>query len=162
MSRTVTLERRFDAPLDDAWELWTTKDGIEAWWGPDGFEVQVERLDFRVGGALVYVMTAVGAEQIAFMRQANQPLSQRLHARYTVIEPKRLAAWQNLVDFVPGVAPYEVETRVELREERDGRVHMRLLIEAMHDDYYTGLATSGWDNELDKLGRALSRRKGTP
>lgn len=162
MSRTVTLERSFEAPLDDVWELWTTPDGIEAWWGPDGFEVRVEALDFRVGGTLVYVMSAVGADQIAFMQRANQPSSTRLRARYTLIEPKRLVAWQNLVEFVPGVAPYEVETRVELREENPGRVYLRLVLEAMHDDYYTGLATAGWKNELDKLGRALSRRKGTP
>ncbi len=162
MKRVVTLERLFDAPLDDVWELWTTEAGIESWWGPDGFEVRVETLELRLGGALVYVMTAVGPEQIAFMRRAQQPLSQRLTARYTLLEPKRRVAWQNLVDFVPNVTPYEVETRVELEMASDGRVHLRLLIEAMHDDYYTGLATSGWDNELDKLTQALARRKGTP
>jgi len=25
--------------IDEAWALWTTKAGIESWWGPDGFDV---------------------------------------------------------------------------------------------------------------------------
>src|SRR5262245_47945643 len=37
----VTLERTFDAPIEDVWDLWTTKDGIESWWGPEGFRVEV-------------------------------------------------------------------------------------------------------------------------
>jgi uncharacterized protein YndB with AHSA1/START domain len=160
--RIITLERFFDAPLDDVWELWTTKEGIESWWGPEGFEVRVETLELREGGALVYVMTAVAAEQIAAMKQANLPLSARLTARYSLVEPKRAVAWQNLADFIPGVEPYEAATRVELSQQGDGSVHMRLLIEAMHDEHYTTLAKLGWESELDKLKQALERRKGTP
>jgi uncharacterized protein YndB with AHSA1/START domain len=160
--RTIALERTFDAPLDDVWELWTTSDGIESWWGPEGFEVRVETLELRVGGALIYVMTAVAAEQIAAMKQAGLPLSTRLTARYVAVEPKRAVAWQNLADFIPGVEPYEAATRVELVERSDGRVDMRLLIEAMHDEHYTNLARLGWESELGKLARALERRKGTP
>ena len=26
----------FKATLEEVWELWTTKDGIESWWGPEG------------------------------------------------------------------------------------------------------------------------------
>ena len=32
----ITMERTFDATLHEVWELWTTKAGIESWWGPDG------------------------------------------------------------------------------------------------------------------------------
>ena len=37
--RRITLERTYKASLQDVWDMWTTKDGIESWWGPDGFSV---------------------------------------------------------------------------------------------------------------------------
>ena len=41
----VTIERAYDGvSLADVWEMWTTKDGIEAWWGPDGFAVTVRSI----------------------------------------------------------------------------------------------------------------------
>ncbi len=34
--RGITLERTYKASLQDVWDMWTTKEGIESWWGPDG------------------------------------------------------------------------------------------------------------------------------
>jgi uncharacterized protein YndB with AHSA1/START domain len=31
--RRIALERTFVAPVEDVWELWTTKAGLESWWG---------------------------------------------------------------------------------------------------------------------------------
>jgi uncharacterized protein YndB with AHSA1/START domain len=160
MNKQITMERTFEATLDEVWELWTTKEGIESWWGPEGFETKVSKLELRVGGALDYAFTAVGSDQIAFMKQANQPLTQHMKARYTLIEPKRLAAWQNLVEFIPGITPYEVETRFELSTPRKGEVHMVLRFDAMHDEQFTQFAKMGWESELGKLAKTLAKRRG--
>ena len=32
--RRITLERTYKASLQDVWDMWTTKEGIESWWGP--------------------------------------------------------------------------------------------------------------------------------
>jgi uncharacterized protein YndB with AHSA1/START domain len=32
--RKITLERTYPSPIEDVWDLWTTKDGIESWWAP--------------------------------------------------------------------------------------------------------------------------------
>lgn len=32
--RRITIERTYQAPIEDLWDLWTTKEGIESWWGP--------------------------------------------------------------------------------------------------------------------------------
>ena len=138
--------------------MWTTKEGIESWWGPPGFEVTVNRLDLRNGGALEYVMTAVGAEQVAFMKQANQPLSMTLKARYTRVEPKRNAAWMNLADFIPGIEPYEVETRLALTPVGREDTRVDLDFDAMHDDFYTQMAKQGWEGELGKLDEVIRKR----
>ena len=34
--RMIKIERTFNAAIEDVWTLWTTVDGIESWWGPDG------------------------------------------------------------------------------------------------------------------------------
>jgi len=36
-ARKITIERTYEASIDVLWDLWTTKEGIESWWGPDGF-----------------------------------------------------------------------------------------------------------------------------
>src|SRR6187549_1752661 len=41
----ITLERTYKTSLPELWDLWTTKHGIESWWGPEGFRVEVERID---------------------------------------------------------------------------------------------------------------------
>jgi uncharacterized protein YndB with AHSA1/START domain len=157
--KRITLRRSFQATVDLVWEMWTTREGIEAWWGPPGFEVVVNRLELRAGGVLEYVMTAVGTEQIAFMKQANQPLSMTLKARYTLVDAKRVAAWMNLADFIPGIEPYEVETRLELTPEGKDATRVELHFDAMHNEFYTQMATQGWEAELGKLAEAIARRQ---
>ena len=49
-SRRITLERIFDAEVADLWEIWTTKDGFESWWGPEGFRTEVRKVELEVGG----------------------------------------------------------------------------------------------------------------
>ena len=33
----ITFERTFRATVGEVWDLWTTKKGLESWWGPQGF-----------------------------------------------------------------------------------------------------------------------------
>jgi hypothetical protein len=31
----------------ELWKLWTTKDGFESWWGPEGFRADVHTIEAR-------------------------------------------------------------------------------------------------------------------
>src|SRR5207249_6402569 len=46
--------------VEDVWELWTTKAGLESWWGPEGFTTAVSKLDLRPRGEFEYAMTEIG------------------------------------------------------------------------------------------------------
>jgi uncharacterized protein YndB with AHSA1/START domain len=155
--RRITLERTFTAPLEDVWELWTTKAGIESWWGPDGFRVEVHEIDLRPGGKLRYDMIAVGEEQIRFVKQAGMPVAHPAHATYTEVTPMTRLAYVHAADFIPGVEPYDVATLIELFPS-SGAVRMVLSFDAMHDEHWTNMAVQGWEMELGKLARALSAR----
>lgn len=152
-----SLERTYAATLDEVWALWTTKDGIESWWGPEGFAVTVRDIDVRPGGELLYLMTAVGAEEIAFMEQAGMPLATEAKVTYTEVQPQTRLGYSTLTDFVPGVAPYDVATLVELRAVGEG-VRMVLTFDAMHDDEWTEQARAGNESQLRKLDALLAGR----
>ena len=155
--RRVTLERTFRAPLEDVWELWTTKAGIESWWGPDGFRVEVHTLELRPGGKLVYDMIAMTSENVEFLKKAGMPPTHAAHATYTEVTPMTRLAYLHAADFIPGVEPYDVQTLIELFPSEDS-VRMVLSFDAMHDPYWTNMATQGWESELGKLERLLAAR----
>ena len=67
----VVIERTYRASIEDVWALWTTKEGFESWWGPQGFRSEVHELDARVGGALRYDMIADTPEMVAAMKTVS-------------------------------------------------------------------------------------------
>jgi uncharacterized protein YndB with AHSA1/START domain len=142
--------RTYDASIDEAWALWTTKSGIESWWGPEGFEVVVTALDLRPGGEFVYRMTAVAPEQMAFMKRAGMPLTTECKVTYVEVSPPHRLAYKTLTDFVPGVEPYEVATVVELKATA-GSVQVTITFDAMQDDVWTERARAGHESQLRKL-----------
>jgi uncharacterized protein YndB with AHSA1/START domain len=149
-----SIKRTYAASLDKAWALWTTKAGIESWWGPQGFDVTVTSLDLRPGGQLIYVMTATAPEQVAFMEKAGMPLSTECRVTYTEVSPPNRLAYKTLADFVPNVSPYEVATVVELQPAADG-VSLTLTFDAMHDDVWTARARAGHESQMGKLDAVL-------
>lgn len=155
--KRVTLERVFRADIQDVWDLWTTKEGIESWWGPGGFAVTVRALDLRPGGELRYDMTAIDPPQVEFMKRAGMPISHEARITFTEIVPRRRLAYVHLTDFIPGVDPYDVATVVELEETPQG-VRMVLTFDAMHSDEWTDRARMGWESELGKLAAVIDRR----
>ena len=154
--RRITIERSFQAPVEEVWRLWTTRDGIESWWGPDGFAVKVRELDVRRGGELLYEMTAIAPEQIEFLEKAGMPLTTPSRITFVEVVPMQRLAFTQVADFIPGVKPYEVAHSVDF-ETSGQRVRMVLTMDAMHDDYWTKMATMGWENEFDRLGRLLQK-----
>jgi uncharacterized protein YndB with AHSA1/START domain len=152
-----SLERTYAASIEDVWDLWTTKHGIESWWGPEGFDVTVNSIDLKPGGQLVYLMTATGPHQVEFMKSHGMPLSTECKVTYVeVVSPYRLA-YKTLTDFVPGVPPYEVATVVDLLITPDG-VKITITAEAMHDDVWTERARAGHESQLRKLDALMAAR----
>jgi uncharacterized protein YndB with AHSA1/START domain len=152
--KTFTVERMLKASPEKVWKMWTTKEGLERWWGPDGFSVQVFHLDLRVGGRLELVMKTEVPEIVAHLKSRGLSPSNRLRCTYTVVEPNRRLAYENWVDFVPGVPPYAAITLVELTPDPEG-TRLVLTNDVMHDAWFTESARMGWEQELGKLERAL-------
>jgi uncharacterized protein YndB with AHSA1/START domain len=152
MADKITIERTYPASAEEVWRLWTTKEGIEAWWPPEGFTAEVREIDLRPGGELHYTFTATGEPQIAFMQSAGLPLTTVAKKRFTAVEPHSRLAYDSLVDFVPGVPPYWQATTIDLEPEGEG-VHVVMTMDRLHDDEWTQRLVAGRENELDNLAR---------
>ena len=153
----LSIERSYPADLASVWALWTTREGIESWWGPQGFSVVVNAIDLRAGGQLLYTMTATAPKQITFMRQAGMPLATETRITYTEVTPMSRLAYTTRADFVPGLEPYDVATLVEL-EAVGASVRMMLRFDPMHDDDWTRRARMGHEGQLGKLDALLAER----
>ena len=84
-STKIRIERVYPASANEVWDLWSTKEGIESWWAPDGFRVEVRTLELRPGGELIYAMTATAPEQVEFMNGAGMPLTTESRKTFTEI-----------------------------------------------------------------------------
>ena len=109
----VIVERTYRARIEEMWDLWTTKEGFESWWGPEGFRVEVHTLEARVGGTLYYDMIADAPEQIEAMKRMGHPASHKTRGRFVELTPHKRLALTHMIDFLPGVTPYESTMTVE-------------------------------------------------
>jgi uncharacterized protein YndB with AHSA1/START domain len=60
--RTLVLTRRFDAPRELVFRLWSDLDLVKRWWHPRDFTTPVFEMDFRVGGAYRYCIRSQGQD----------------------------------------------------------------------------------------------------
>jgi uncharacterized protein YndB with AHSA1/START domain len=155
--QVIKLERTYDASLADVWELWTTKEGIESWWGPAGFSVKVIEIDVRPSGKLLYAMTATAAPQVEFMKKAGMPLTTKTGVTFKEVTRHARLAFVGVADFIPGVAPYETLICADFAQAANG-VHMLVTLDPMHDEVWSGRMTAGWESQLERLQALLAQR----
>ena len=155
---TISLSRRYrGVAVSAVWDAWTTAEGFSAWWGPSGFGVTVSSSDFRAGGGLRYVMTAIAPDQVRFMERAGLPRATSVAVRIgEFLHGHRLTLVQS-ASFIPDVEPYDVTTTVEFGST-SGAVpgaRIRVNLETMHDEDWTDRAVAGWRGQLRRLSRYL-------
>ena len=156
--RPVVVERTYRARVQDLWDLWTTKEGFESWWGPEGFRVEVHAFEARVGGRLDYDMIADAPKQIEAMKQMGQPISHATHGRFAEIWLHERLTLVHVIDFLPGVPPYESTIVVEFFSSGEN-VRMVTTLHPMHDQEVTRMSTNGFTSQLRKLDRAIGAQQ---
>jgi uncharacterized protein YndB with AHSA1/START domain len=145
----VVIERRFDAPVDVIWQMWTDPDEFSAWYGPNGAEVVVSTWDLRVGGARLVRMTVQTPGGVMTMWFAGEFLD--------ILENRRLVYTEFISDENGNPASIEAagmaaqhpatEVRVELIDS-DGGTRMVMTHIGVPADSPGAL---GWTMAFDKL-----------
>jgi uncharacterized protein YndB with AHSA1/START domain len=154
----VVVERSYEGTPQELWELWTTKEGFESWWGPEGFRVEVKTIEARVGGKLVYDMIADTPAMIAAMKELGQAVSHGTHGTFAEYDPHKRLRVLYIIDFLPGIAPYENNIVAEFIPKGTS-VTMRVSIDAHPDDEWTQRSLQGFTSQLTKLPAALNARR---
>ncbi|MEM7446378.1 MAG: SRPBCC domain-containing protein [Pseudomonadota bacterium] len=62
-TKRLTLSRRYKAPRDLVWAVWTDPDHVAQWWGPFGPEKTSSDIQAKVGGVFLVNMTAPDGSQ---------------------------------------------------------------------------------------------------
>ncbi len=147
MSEQQVIERVWQAPIGQVWELWTTAEGIASWFGPKGFIVEVKEIDLRAGGAFTYSMRATDPEAVAAMEKRGQPASHSVVSTITEIDPP------NKLVYDSPMGPETMTTSVEFSESPEG-VKMVLVISATKAGMTAG-AAMGWKSSLERFAEQL-------
>jgi len=148
-SQTV-IERTYRTRVEELWELWTTKEGFESWWGGEGSRVKVHTMEAREGGKLHYDMIAVAPAGIVARNQMGLAPSSSVRARFTEFRPYQRLILTHVIDFVPGVKPYEQMIAVDFFPVGD-TVRMVTTIEPMHNEEFTQTSIRVFSSQLKML-----------
>jgi uncharacterized protein YndB with AHSA1/START domain len=148
----LVIERSYRAEIADLWALWTTKDGFESWWGPEGFRVEVHAIEAKAGGALVYDMIADAADAIAAMEAMGQPTSHHTHGHFDIFDPHNRLSLVHVIDFIAGMDPYE--SRIDVAFAASGaEAVMTITLHPHRDPMWTRMSIEGFSSQLTKLDR---------
>lgn len=152
---SIVVERTFRARVEDLWELWTTKEGFESWWGPEGFRADVHKIEPHVGGRLDYDMVADSPEMIAEMAKLGRPASHPTHSYFSELKPRERLVITNSMDFLPGVAPYEAKITVDFYTSGPN-VRMVVTLDPLHSEDFSKMQLEGFTSQLRKIERRFA------
>ena len=97
-------------------------------------------------------MIADTPEMIEVMKQRGRPSSHATRARFSEIRRQERLAITHVIDFLPGVKPYESSIVVEFFPSGES-VRMVVTLDPMHDEEFTKMSTMGFTSQLSKLDK---------
>ncbi|MGI9545851.1 MAG: SRPBCC family protein [Flavobacteriaceae bacterium] len=142
-SRTLTIERTFNAPIQLVWDAWTKAEHIVNWWGPKGMDTRVEIHQLKVGGQWKFIMR---------MPDGNDFIAE---GEYKEIEaPNKLVTSADFRPMTEGVV-------LEVLLEADGdRTNFRFNVIHPTEEYCKQQEAmgfyNGWVSTFDRLAELLS------
>jgi uncharacterized protein YndB with AHSA1/START domain len=156
-SPQFVFERTYRASVEELWELWTTKEGFESWWPPEGFRAEVQAIEARPNGKLHYEMIAETPEMVAVMKELGLPASHVERARFSDFRPRERLVLAIMMDFLPGVAPNEGTLTVDFFPSGEW-VRMVVTLSPMHDEEFTKMAAEGLASQFRNLDKLFQSR----
>ncbi|MES2559457.1 MAG: SRPBCC domain-containing protein [Bacteroidota bacterium] len=147
-TKTVSITRIFDLPLDTVWKAWTEPESFKKWWGPTDFSCTSCTIDFRVGGKNLANMRGPDGKEI-WGTGTYKEIKPRQKIVYddNFSDEKGNTVPPSYYD-MPGEWPGSVVTVTF--EEVNGETKMRLEHEGIPEEMYND-CIAGWQESLDKL-----------
>ena len=141
-NRTLTIEKKFNAPIALVWEAWTQPKHIAQWWGPKGMKTQIAEHNFVVGGVWKFVM---------LMPDGNEFIGEGVYSE--IVELKKIVTSANFKPMTEGV-----ELQILLEENGDST---NFTFHVVHEteEYCKQQKEmgfyNGWGSTFNRLGEYL-------
>jgi uncharacterized protein YndB with AHSA1/START domain len=154
------INRSFDAPIEEVFEMWTEPSHLARWLPPEGMEMEIVRGEIRPGGSMFSRMHGSGTEMYG-------------RAEYREISPNRIVYTQQFCDKDERVSrhpfapqwPETMLTTITLTPEGPERTRVTIAWEPYGAttpeelDFFSKARsgmTKGWTGSLDKFEAVLS------
>jgi hypothetical protein len=92
------------------------------------------------------------------MKQMGRPTFHEARARFAELRPHDRLAITSVVDFVPGMKPYESTIVAEFFPSGE-TVRMVVTLDPMHNEEFTQMQEEGFTSQLSKLDKRYSGAK---
>ncbi len=64
MQYELKITRIFNAPIETLFRMWTDSNHLKRWWAPNGFMMDIARIDLRPNGILLYKQTSSEGQEM--------------------------------------------------------------------------------------------------
>lgn len=81
-TKTVFIEREFDAELSLVWDAFTKQELLDQWWAPKPYKSKTKKMDFKVGGRRFYAMVSAEGESIGWHIQDYTSISPKTNFKF--------------------------------------------------------------------------------
>jgi uncharacterized protein YndB with AHSA1/START domain len=152
--KEVTIERTFDAPVEQVWKAWTDQNLVKEWWGPRGFSNEVNSWDVKEGGEIDLVMLA--GDDLGQMSGMKAPMQGKFEK---IVEGEKIEFSASAI--VNGKAVLETQTTVifEAEGEKKTKLNVHIVVTMTTPEAAGPLSgmEMGWNQQLEKLGEFLQK-----
>lgn len=157
-TKTLVIEKVFNAPVERVWKAWTDPEEYKKWWGPEGFSAPVIKIDFRVGGTFLGCMRGKMAPDAPEQDFWSGGVYQEIIPMQKIVSTDYFTdAEGNKVDpksfGMPGEWPDEMRVTITF-EDMDGKTKLTIVHEG-HPAEMASDAETGWKQSLEKLAAAV-------
>ena len=146
----VVIRRRFDAPRELVWKMWTDPSHFAQWYGPHDYTVPVVEMDLRVGGRYLVCMerlTPEGPSRLWFAGTYLEIVENERLVYTDYLSDETGREWTDPSGGGSEETSHATEIQVELQDSSTGTV----LILTQKNTPSDSPAAAAWNTQLDKL-----------
>lgn len=144
----ILIKRKFDAPAELVFDVWTTPEHVRNWWGFESDPMTVCEIDLRVGGRWQFVSVNEEYGEVDFSGEYRE-----------IDRPSRLVSTEVFAPY-----PDSPALNTLTLEEKHGVTTMTILAEYETKEARDAVIASGMEtglqHSLDRVDRILARESG--
>ncbi|WP_010631793.1 SRPBCC domain-containing protein [Sporolactobacillus vineae] len=155
----LLMERGFAAPRDLVYQMFSDQEHLTNWWGPEGWQTEIRRFEFRPNGVWHYCMRCTDERQGDFFGQESWGMA----VYHELSRPERIVYTDMFVDEEGHLLAGMPKILVTMEFHDEGNNHTRVTIrsrfaseEALRQVLEMG-AVEGFESQFERLAGYLDR-----